>query len=322
MSKSLPVALVLAAGHGTRLRPLTEVRAKPAVPVAGSPLIRRLLKWLADQGVSRTVINLHYHPKTITQAVGHGESLGLNVRYSWESQLLGSAGGPRQALDLLGERFFIINGDTLTDVSLKTLFRRHVSTKAQVTMAVTPHPRPEQYGGIRQNESGQVGGFSRPGAVNMKHFIGVQIAEAAVFSDLIAGKPASTVGGIYDKLVAKDTGSICTLDTDAKFEDVGTPLDYLNANQAIMKSEGRTSFNVGVDSTIHPSAQLIESVIWDRVTVGSNCKLHKCIVTDDVIIPDNVTLVRQICISAKHVMKPGSGSRLGNAIVYPLKTGY
>ena len=320
MSKSLPVALVLAAGHGTRLRPLTEVRAKPAVPVAGSPLIRHLLKWLADQGVSRTVINLHYHPKTITQAVGHGESLGLNVRYSWESQLLGSAGGPRQALDLLGERFFIINGDTLTDVSLKTLFRRHVSTKAQVTMAVTPHSAPERYGGIRQNKSGHVVGFSRPGAVNMKHFIGVQLAEASVFADLIAGEPASTVGGIYDNLVASNTGSIYALETNARFEDVGTPLDYLKANQAIMKSDGRTSLNIGTDSTIHPSARLTETVVWDRVIVGSNCKLHKCIITDDVTIPDNVALVRQMCISAKHVMKPGTGSRLGDAFVYPIKT--
>ncbi|MFL2433865.1 MAG: sugar phosphate nucleotidyltransferase [Vicinamibacterales bacterium] len=320
MSDTLPAALVLAAGHGTRLRPLTEVRAKPAVPVAGCPLIRRVLKRLANQGISEAVINLHYHPKTITQVVGHGKSLGLKVRYSWESQLLGSAGGPRQALDLLGERFFIINGDTLTDVSLRALFQRHVNTRAQVTMAVTPHPAPGRYGGIQQNKSGHVVGFSRPGAVNMKHFIGVQLAEASVFAGLVAGEPASTVGGIYDNLVVSKPGSIRALDTDARFADVGTPLDYLNANQALMESDGSTSLSVGVDSIIHPSAQLTETVVWDRVTVGSNCKLNKCIITDDVKIPDNVTLVRQMCISAKHVLEPESGSRLGDTIVYPIKT--
>lgn len=320
MSDTLPPALVLAAGHGTRLRPLTEVRAKPAVPVAGCPLIRHVLKWLANQGISGAVINLHYQPKTITQVVGYGESLGLKVRYSWESQLLGSAGGPRQALDLLGDRFFIINGDTLTNLPLKALLRRHMETRAHVTMAVTPHPAPARYGGIRHNESGHVVGFSRPGGVNMKHFIGVQLAEASVFADLIAGKPASTVGGIYDNLIARNPGSICAVETDARFTDVGTPLDYLNANQALMESEGSTSLNVGVDSRIHPSAQLTETVVWDRVTVGSNCKLNKCIITDDVKIPDNVTLVRQMCISAKHVMRPESGSRLGDTIVYPIKT--
>ena len=320
MSNTLPAALVLAAGHGTRLRPLTEVRAKPAVPVGGCPLIRHVLKWLANQGIGRAVINLHYQPKTITQVVGHGESLGLKVNYSWESKLLGSAGGPRQALDLLGERFFIINGDTLTDASLKALFQRHMDTRAQVTMAVAPHPAPGRYGGIRQKESGQVVGFSRPGAVDMKHFIGVQLAEASVFAALTAGEPASTVGGIYDNLIASNTGSIYALDTDARFADVGTPLDYLNANQAIIKYDGSTSLNVGVNSTIHPSTQLTETVVWDRVTIGSNCQLHKCIITDDVTIPDNVALVRQMCISAKHVMKPGTGSRLGDAFVYPIKT--
>ena len=187
-------------------------------------------------------------------------------------------------------------------------------------MAVAPHPAPGRYGGIHQNKSGRVVGFSRPGAVNMKHFIGVQLAEASVFADLTAGEPASTVGGIYDNLIASNTESIYTLDTNARFADVGTPLDYLNANQEIIKSDGRTSLNVGVNSTIHPSAQLTETVVWDRVTVGSNCKLHKCIITDDVTVPDNVVLVRQMCISAKHVVKPGSGSRLGDVIVYPIKT--
>tara|TARA_B100000029_G_scaffold473331_1_gene514603 strand:+ start:2367 stop:3335 length:969 start_codon:yes stop_codon:yes gene_type:complete len=320
VSNSLPTALVLAAGYGTRLKPLTEVRAKPAVPVAGYPLIRRLLEWLASQGISKTVINLHYRPKTITQVVGDGKSLGLTVRYSWESKLLGSAGGPRQALELLGSRFFIINGDTLTDLSLESLFRRHLATRAHVTMAVTPHPAISKYGGIQKNECGHVVGFSRPGSVDMKHFIGVQLAEAAVFTSLAAGTPSSTVGGIYDQLIAKKPGSIFTFDTNATFQDIGTPLDYLKANQTIMESEGRKSPNVGRNSRIHPSAQLTETVVWDRVIVGSNCKLHKCIVTDDVIIPDNVTLVGQMCISAKFVMDRESGRRLGNAIIYPIDT--
>ena len=82
MSDTLPTALVLAAGYGSRLQPLTAVRAKPALPVAGCPMIRRVLKWLADQGVSKAVINLHHQPETITQVVGHGNSLGLQVRYS------------------------------------------------------------------------------------------------------------------------------------------------------------------------------------------------------------------------------------------------
>ena len=153
----------------------------------------------------------------------------------------------------------------------------------------------------------------------MKHFVGVQLTDASVFVNLLAGEPSSTIGGIYEDLIAQETGIIRVFDTNATFHDVGTPLDYLNTNHTIAKSEGRASLNVGINTAIHPSAQLPGTVVWDRVTVGSNCKLHDCIITDDVRIPDGVTLARQMCISDKHMTGLGSGTRLGNAIVYPIK---
>ena len=97
MTATLPPALVLAAGLGTRLRPLTFCRAKAAVPVAGVPLICRHLTRLAARGVRDVVVNLHHRPNTITGVVGDGAALGCRVRYSWERVLLGSAGGPRRA---------------------------------------------------------------------------------------------------------------------------------------------------------------------------------------------------------------------------------
>src|SRR5579863_10125505 len=97
------VALVLTAGLGTRLRPLTTVRAKPAIPVAGVPLIRRIVAWLASQRVTHLVLNLHHLPETLTRVVGDGGDLGVRVRYSWEQpRVLGSAGGPRLALPIVG----------------------------------------------------------------------------------------------------------------------------------------------------------------------------------------------------------------------------
>ena len=108
-------ALVLSAGLGTRLQPLTTVRAKPALPVAGEPLIRRIARWLAGHGITDVVMNLHHLPSTVTAAVGEGQDLGVRVRYSWEHPVvLGTAGGPRQALPLIGsDVFLIVNGDTL-----------------------------------------------------------------------------------------------------------------------------------------------------------------------------------------------------------------
>src|SRR6266705_2339360 len=96
-------ALVLTAGLGTRLRPLTNVRAKPAIPVAGEPMICRIIAWLASRGGTDLVLNLHHRPDTIAAVVGDGADLGARVRYSWEQPVvLGSAGGPRQALPIVG----------------------------------------------------------------------------------------------------------------------------------------------------------------------------------------------------------------------------
>src|SRR5579862_2656203 len=101
-------ALVLAAGLGTRLRPLTDVRAKPAIPVAGTPIIRRIVAWLSAQGIVDVAVNLHARPETLTAVLGDGSDLGARIRYSWEHpQVLGSAGGPRHALSMLGPRFLI-----------------------------------------------------------------------------------------------------------------------------------------------------------------------------------------------------------------------
>src|SRR4051812_4418412 len=91
-------ALVLTAGLATRLQPLSSVRAKAALPVAGVPIITRILEWLHRASIRRVVLNLHHRAETITSIVGDGSLLGLDVRYSWETEVLGSAGGPARAI--------------------------------------------------------------------------------------------------------------------------------------------------------------------------------------------------------------------------------
>src|SRR5258707_1126471 len=100
-------ALVLAAGLGMRLRPLTLVRAKPALPIGGEPLIARILRGLHAADVRDVVVNLHHLPSTLTSVLGDGSQYGVHVRYSWEQPvLLGNAGGPRQARDMMGGQTF------------------------------------------------------------------------------------------------------------------------------------------------------------------------------------------------------------------------
>src|SRR4051812_4567813 len=145
-------ALVLAAGFGTRLRPLTDSCAKPAIPVAGEPIVRRIVRWLAAHEVRDLVVNLHYLPQTVTRVLGDGSDLGVRIRYSWEGpQILGSGGGPRHALDVLGsDTFLIVNGDTLTDLNLRALMddhANHLASGVLVTLALVPNVEPDKYGG-------------------------------------------------------------------------------------------------------------------------------------------------------------------------------
>ena len=274
-------ALVLTAGLGTRLLPLSEVRAKPALPVAGQPLIERILGWLHRAGVRRVVLNLHHRPETITRIVGDGSQLGLSVRYSWEPEILGSAGGPARAIPLLeSDRFLIVNGDTLAPADLQALVRQHIDTNALVTMAVVDgDPR---YNGVIADQSGIVRGFGKdPGAF---HFIGIQVVNASVFAGVDPTVKSETVHGMYPSLIATRTGSIRIFHTRERFFDIGSPRDYLETARHVAASE-ETPLDRGHDASIGAGAHLADTILWDRVSVGPGAQLSRCVVADDVVIP-------------------------------------
>jgi NDP-sugar pyrophosphorylase family protein len=232
-------ALVLAAGLGTRLRPLTLARAKPALPVGGEPLIRRILAWLAGEGVTDAVINLHYLPETIAAVVGDGSDLGVRVRYSWEQPIvLGSGGGPRHALPIVGASpFFIVNGDVLTDLALAPLAGAHLQSGAMVTMALMPNREPEKYGGVVMTEGGHVTGFVKRGtqAANSYHFISVQVANGEVFAGLRDGE-AEPMLRVYEALIAARPGSVRGYVCDAAFWDIGTVDEYRATDAAFSRT--------------------------------------------------------------------------------------
>jgi len=280
---------VLTAGLGTRLRPLTDVRAKPAIPVAGEPMIRRIIRWLVSRGVADLVLNLHHLPETLTAVLGDGADLGARVRYSWEQpRVLGSAGGPRLALPLVGaDTFFIINGDTLTDVDLGAIAGAHMNSGALVTLALVPNEEFERYGGVLLNADGHVTGFVRrgPAARGSYHFIGVQVAHRSVFDTLAPGEPASSIGGVYDSLMAATPGAVRGVVCNAAFFDVGTTDDYRRTSHAFAAREGLTGSTVGQRAKIHPSARIVDSILWDDVDVGADALVEHCIVTDRAAIP-------------------------------------
>ncbi|MFA5908260.1 MAG: sugar phosphate nucleotidyltransferase [Vicinamibacterales bacterium] len=274
-------ALVLTAGLGTRLQPLSSVRAKAALPVAGEALVVRILRALRAAGVTRVVLNLHHRAETIAREVGDGSGVGLGVRYSWEPDVLGSAGGPARALPLLdADRFLIVNGDTLAGVDLPALAAQHVNTNALVTMAVVDGD--PKYNGIIADEAGIVRGFGRePGAY---HFIGIQAANAAAFAGVSPNHKSETVHGMYPGLIAQRQGNVRVMRTTAEFFDIGTPRDYLATALAIAAREGRPA-DRGPGCTIAPGVTLTDTILWNHVTIGARASLTRCVVADHVTVP-------------------------------------
>lgn len=284
-SRSTPTtALVLAAGLGTRLRPLTAARAKPSLPVAGTSLLRRIVDWLGRQHIRDFIVNLHYRPETLTTILGDGSQIGVRVRYSWEQPLLGSAGGPRRAFALdASPRLWLVNGDTLTDVDLSALAALHAATDAEVTMAVIPNPDPARYGGVVVGENGVVTGFTGRGTGPSWHFVGVQIAERSAFRDVADGMPAESVSGVYRALLASRPGAIRAFCSTASFQDIGTPRDYLET--CLRLGHDAPATLIAPDVTVGHGASIEESVIWEGVTVGDGARLSRCIVLNGARLP-------------------------------------
>ena len=316
-------ALVLTAGLATRLRPLSDVRAKAAIPVAGTPLVVRILQWLHAAGVRRAVLNLHHRPETVTRVVGDGSRWGVEVRYSWEREILGSAGGPRRALPLLdAERFLIVNGDTLTTCDLRALAGEHEASGALVTLALVAGDV-ARYGGAVVEPDGRISGFSRASApahrtapdapvhrtapvapvapaapvAPVLHFVGVQAVEARAFRDVPDDVASETVRTLYPRLIVERRGSVRAFVSDAEFLDVGTPRDYLETVARVSAREARP-FDRGAGSTVAADALVSETILWDRVTVGAGARLHRCIVTDDVTIPGGAHFEDQVIVAA------------------------
>jgi mannose-1-phosphate guanylyltransferase len=312
-------ALVLTAGLATRLRPLSLVRAKAALPVAGEALAARILRWLKGCGVNDVVLNLHHSPETLTRIVGDGQDFGVRVRDSWETPVLGSAGGPRRAAPILGGcRFLIINGDTLTPFDVGPLIDHHARAGALVTMAAVPNVEPHKYSGLLVGPDGTLAGVAPRGSSEQSyHYFGVQVAEAEAFASVPPDVPYESLKTLYPALNAARPGSVQVMKTDVPyFFDIGTPLDYFATSMAWAERDG-TVDRYGAGTRVATSARVERSILWDDVTVGDGAQLTGCIVTDGAAVPPRTSWSRQIIRRLNGDLASGE-SVIGDLAVSPL----
>jgi mannose-1-phosphate guanylyltransferase/mannose-1-phosphate guanylyltransferase/phosphomannomutase len=151
--------MVLAAGLGTRLRPITYGMPKPMVPVLNRPVMEHIVLLLARHGFTETIANLHWFPDLIKERFGDGSRFGVELSYSYEEQLLGTSGGVRKAADFLGDSFLVISGDALTDIDLGAMREFHESHDGIATLATKRVEDTSQFGVAITGADGRIQGF-------------------------------------------------------------------------------------------------------------------------------------------------------------------
>jgi mannose-1-phosphate guanylyltransferase/mannose-1-phosphate guanylyltransferase/phosphomannomutase len=151
--------MILAAGLGTRLRPITHAMPKPMVPVLNRPVMEHIVRLLVGNGFTEAIANLHWFPETIEGHFGDGSGLGIDLSYSREEQLLGTSGGVRNAAGFLGDSFLVISGDALTDIDLRAMAEFHGSHDGIATLATKRVADTSQFGVAITGEDGRIQGF-------------------------------------------------------------------------------------------------------------------------------------------------------------------
>ncbi len=151
--------MILAAGLGTRLRPITYAIPKPMVPVLNRPVMEHTVRLLARHGFAEAIANTHWFPETIEGHFGDGSAFGLELSYSPEEQLLGTAGGVRNAAGFLGETFLVVAGDALTDIDFAAMREFHESHDGVATVATKRVAETSEYGVVIAGADGRIQGF-------------------------------------------------------------------------------------------------------------------------------------------------------------------
>jgi NDP-sugar pyrophosphorylase family protein len=305
-------AMILAAGLGTRMRPLTLKRSKPVLPVLNRPLLHWTLEMLASHGVTEVMINLHYLPRTVRAAVGDGSRFGVKVSYSVEPEILGTGGGPRKVRRWIGdEPVLLLNGDVVFDFDLTRLRRQHDRSGAPATLALIPNPDPRRYSPVVTGPDGRIrslAGLPRPARGTVSMFTGVHILDPSLLDRLAPG-PSDTVRDLYSPLIAEGRPPL-GVRLKGPWYDLGSPSLYLASHQSLLASRFRglrRGSLIHPEARVHPRARVIRSVVgkgaviaegailrgsvlWDRVKVGRDAVVEESVLATGVRVEDGESL--------------------------------
>jgi NDP-sugar pyrophosphorylase family protein len=229
-------AMILAAGLGTRLRPLTDKVPKVMLPIEGKPLLEYHLGLLKKFGINDVAVNLHYLPDAVRNYFGDGSKFGVRVKYSFEPTLLGTAGAVKKLEGFFDETFLVIYGDNLIEVDLSRLLKFHDERRCLATIAVYHHPEPWTQGILKLNDSGRVKSFvEKPekGSITSDFAnAGIYILEPKILL-LIPKDTFFDFGKDVFPLMLKKGLPIYGCEIGGYIQDIGTPERYARAQEDV-----------------------------------------------------------------------------------------
>lgn len=299
-------AMILAAGYGERLWPLTADRTKPALPVLGKPLVGYVAEYLAGFGIDEVVVNLHHHPESVRRSLGDGSQFGVTLEYVHEPVILGTSGALDNARALLqDDTFVVVNGKLITDLDLNAALREHRARNALATLVLRPNEKFERFSFV-EVEDGLVKRFAgmpsrdtwqSAGAPLM--FTGIHIIEPRIFEYVPQGVFSDSVIDVYPQAIAKGEIILGHVATGMWYE-LSTLQRYLDISLALLRNAGRDVY-AGAESSVDTNARVRDSILWDRVTIASGANVKGSVLGDGVHIRTGESVEGSVIVRAEIV---------------------
>ena len=282
--------MILAAGYGERLWPLTADRTKPALPVLGKPLVGYVAEYLARFGITDVVVNLHHQPDSVRRALADGSQFGVKLRYVHEPLILGTSGALDNARDLLaGDTLVVVNGKLITDLDLKAALETHRRTAALATLVLKENPKRERFS-VVETKDGFVTAFggmppppspsSNPPTAPPLMFTGIQILDPRIFEYIPRGVFSHSTVEVYPQAIAKGE-RVAACVADGMWYELSTLERYLDISLALLKDRGLDLYT-GENPSIAEQAEVRESILWNDVTIETGARVRRAVLGDGV----------------------------------------
>jgi len=311
-------AIILVGGEGTRLRPLTYSVVKPMVPVANRPFIEHVILKLAAHGINDIVLAMGYKPDSIFSYFKDGAGAGIKLTYSLEEKPLGTAGAVKNAGGHVEDTFFVLNGDTFSDIDYTEMLDLHRCNKAKATIALSHVDDPTRFGVVETEGDGRVRAFiEKPSWENVtSHWInaGVYILEPSVLDCIPGGQFFMFEKGVFPPMLERGE-PVFAYASKAYWIDVGRPSQYHQLNRDILRGicssplHSVGDITIGLDCEVHPSARISgpaviggdcniseDAIITGPAVIGRNCRIGKKAVIEDSVLWDNIFIGAGACV--------------------------